>query len=787
MGQESSQSRSTPPHWNRVFILTWLAGILAPQVPFQHTLKLGPGNFGYNLLIGAAASILGVVILSSMARLHHRLAENSPGERSVCRVTLAALGIANLAFLLTLFSTIPFVFYWYSLTVLGLWSAILLVYAFRFPRRTLQTFRPRIPSRAWPFNGIFWALVLLLLLLIDIISFSGIGGRNTWESILLVMGRILSLGALTVTAILGSQLLFSLFPRYTRWLVITGIVLLPLAFLANSVANLYWKQPLLDLVNNLTLDGTFDLQVELEAAGINHPPLLVTLVSLAIIALAIASYLGLQKLSRKLNLRLHTSRAILLLAGLWIGAIAQQGLCMMSMRKEVWQNEHATFLIHVGLLRPDPGLEKLSIRFVPTQTRQEAEQLLADPLPSLAKKPDIYIVMVETWRADTVNPQIMPFLSRFSKEECQQFGTTFAGSNCTPVSWYTLFHSKVGIDWRDALEEAGEPGGFKGAYPVRLLHKLGYRCSIRAVCDLSYKQMCDLNFGRNHILADEFIDGPLIPGGLGIPEREMEIMDDLKSQLESSPRGGHLHFISLDSAHYNYYWPGEDFTPLHRDCSSINFGALKPTPEQIREVVKRYENAVNWVDRQMENFILYLKEQGRYDNSIIILTGDHGEEFQENGSWFHCSSLRREQVEVPIMIRWPEWVRNQPRQELVSHMDIMPSVLHALGLEPRYFKGLAGYSVLDEHPGEALLSTRWPGKSGIGLALVADGVKANFKATKLWLAGVPETLYFMGWNDFSDNPLDPLQIRNQRSCQQALKEHYPNSIRRYFEKFQAVK
>ena len=159
-------------------------------------------------------------------------------------------------------------------------------------------------------------------------------------------------------------------------------------------------------------------------------------------------------------------------------------------------------------------------------------------------------------------------------------------------------------------------------------------------------------------------------------------------------------------------------------------------------MVKRYENAVNWIDRQMEEFIAYLKEQGRYDNSIIILTGDHGEEFQENGAWFHCSSLRREQIEVPIMIRWPEWVQNQPRQDLVSHLDVMPSILEALGLDPKYFKGLAGSSVLGEHPGEALLSTRWPGKSGIGVCLVADKKKANFKATRLWLEGIPETLYF---------------------------------------------
>ena len=177
--------------------------------------------------------------------------------------------------------------------------------------------------------------------------------------------------------------------------------------------------------------------------------------------------------------------------------------------------------------------------------------------------------------------------------------------------------------------------------------------------------MCDLNFGRNHKLADTFLDSPMLPEGLDIPDREVVIMDDLKQELESTPKGGKLHFISLDSAHYNYYWPSKNFTPIHQDCSTISFSTLKPTPQQIREVVKRYENAVNWIDRQMKDFINYLKTTGRYDNSIIILTGDHGEEFQENGSWFHCSSLRREQVEVPIMIRWPKWVINQSGQELV--------------------------------------------------------------------------------------------------------------------------
>ena len=789
MGHESIPRCSRPPKWDLVFTLSWVTGILLFQTPFQVTLKMGPGNFGYNILLTTGAMILGVIIMGTLSRLYHLANRSRPSEPRAHRIALISHGAAILLLLLSLLPAFSQAFYCAALAAMLPWLTILIAGSVHILRNT--KIEPATPPsstdtlpRGWHFNGIFWLITMATLLTLDFLSLSAIRERNSWELILIISGRLLSIATFLAAAVLLFQSLWSLSPSYTRWLLVLGASLIPLLSLANHFSNLYWKQPLIDLVNNLTLDGKFNLRVELEAAGITHPPLLVVVAGLTIIALVGGLYQLLQRASLKCNFRLRTTSAVLIGLGLWIGAIAQQGLSMISMRKHVWQDEHTTFDIQLGLLRPDPGLEKLSIDFTRTMTGSQEELLLSGPTPKLERTPDVYVVMVETWRTDSVRPEVMPFLSQFAKTECQQFKTTFAGSNCTPVSWYTLFHSRVGIDWRESLREDESIDGFKGSYPLRLLHKLGYRFSVRAVCDLSYKKMCDLNFGRNHKLADRFLDAPMIPGNLDVPEREVVIMDDLKRELQDSPKGGKLHFISLDSAHYNYYWPSKDFTPIHEDCSAINFSALKPTAEQIREVVKRYENAVNWIDRQMEDFIKHLKSVGRYENSIIILTGDHGEEFQENGSWFHCSSLRREQVEVPIMIRWPKWVTEQPNQDLVSHMDIMPSLLDALGLESRYFSGMAGYSVLGSHPGEALLSTRWPGKSGIGLSLVANGMKANFKASKLWLEGIPETIHFMGWTDFADRPLDPEQLRHKRSYTDTLKEHYGTSIERHFERFQ---
>ena len=113
---------------------------------------------------------------------------------------------------------------------------------------------------------------------------------------------------------------------------------------------------------------------------------------------------------------------------------------------------------------------------------------------------------------------------------------------------------------------------------------------MRAVCDLGYQQMSDVNFGANHKLAATYFDDPMLrPHNLSIPEREIIVVDDLKKQILATPAGGHLHFLSLDSPHYNYYWPEKAFEPIHHDCAgNINYASLNPSEEDIREVVKRY-------------------------------------------------------------------------------------------------------------------------------------------------------------------------------------------------------
>ncbi|MCH2330360.1 MAG: hypothetical protein MK312_02335 [Roseibacillus sp.] len=61
---------------------------------------------------------------------------------------------------------------------------------------------------------------------------------------------------------------------------------------------------------------------------------------------------------------------------------------------------------------------------------------------------------------------------------------------------------------------------------------------------------------------------------------------------------------------------------------------------------------------------------------------------------------------------------------------------------------------------------------------------ANLKASRLWQEGIPETLFFMGWTDFTDQSLDAQQLRNKIPYPAALRKYYERSIDRHFDRFQ---
>jgi arylsulfatase A-like enzyme len=78
------------------------------------------------------------------------------------------------------------------------------------------------------------------------------------------------------------------------------------------------------------------------------------------------------------------------------------------------------------------------------------------------------------------------------------------------------------------------------------------------------------------------------------------------------------------------------------------------TAEQIQSEVDAYDGAIAYVDEQIGRLIAELSRQGEAENTILIITSDHGESFGEHQLFIHGDGLFRELVHVPLIVYWKD-------------------------------------------------------------------------------------------------------------------------------------
>ena len=91
-----------------------------------------------------------------------------------------------------------------------------------------------------------------------------------------------------------------------------------------------------------------------------------------------------------------------------------------------------------------------------------------------------------------------------------------------------------------------------------------------------------------------------------------------------------------------------------------------------------------------------LKQRGRWENTIVALTGDTGQAFGEHGFVAHANMIFDEVVRVPLMIKAPGLEPETDRRP-AQHIDLPPTILDLLGLPPH--PGLQGISLTNPDPG----------------------------------------------------------------------------------------
>lgn len=317
-----------------------------------------------------------------------------------------------------------------------------------------------------------------------------------------------------------------------------------------------------------------------------------------------------------------------------------------------------------------------------------AESLIADAIvkdqTTLAKRPNIFLIITESLREDCMRMDVAPNLAQF-KSDFVQFDRAISGGNATHISWFSIFHSELPFHWKTCQlqRKLGSPA-------LQLLKKWGYQIHLYTSAQLSYYNMEELLFGENCYLLDTkqtFHHAPPTSAA----DSDAAALEKMQKDIKENPnfKEGNLFILFWDCTHFDYSW-GKNWSPKFKPfAKEFAYFRTIQSEKTIQAIRNKYQNAVNYMDSLFGRLMATME-----NDAVVIFTGDHGEEFFEKGHLFHLSHLSKEQTSVPLYFKFGDGSKKVKNQAVISHLDIFPSLLDYLGAPKMAF--LKGRSIFQE-------------------------------------------------------------------------------------------
>jgi hypothetical protein len=300
----------------------------------------------------------------------------------------------------------------------------------------------------------------------------------------------------------------------------------------------------------------------------------------------------------------------------------------------------------------------------------------------------------------------MPRLWQFASQNLR-FANHFSGGNRTRMGMFSMFYSLHGPYWSHVLDERRSP------VLLDVLAQLGYDIEVYTSAKFSYPEFDRTIFvtvpaDRRH----EYSDDPIFW------RRDVYNVDAIIASLQQrDTRAPFMRFLFMESTHAPYQFPDAD--AIAKPYGSVANYALMNPAQDIALMWNRYVNAAHFIDSQIGRLIDHLEASGELDNTIVVVTGDHGEEFLEHGRWGHGSAFIDEQLRVPLVMRIPGQSA-RVIEMVTSHLDIVPSLLPALGVTNAPSDYALGADVVRAVPRrDYIVAAEWSGFAYIDAQFIA--------------------------------------------------------------------
>lgn len=307
-----------------------------------------------------------------------------------------------------------------------------------------------------------------------------------------------------------------------------------------------------------------------------------------------------------------------------------------------------------------------------------SERLKSANLPDpKADAPNVLVIVVDTLRADHLSAygyhrETSPFIDSLAQE-----GVRFQNA-ISPSSWTQPSHASL-LTGRYTYEHQAELAPLDGKYPTigEVLQTQGYRTGAFSANTEFFTRRQGfgrgfLHFEDNYLTATDAFLNSSVYGFLfdfyglrkalnyeGVPTRRYaeDINRSALAWIDRNPQKPFFVFINYFDVH-DPYLPPEPYRS--KFASSPHPGGLingfmerySPflTPEQIQTEMDAYDGAISYVDDEIKNLFAELEARGLLENTVVIVTSDHGESFGEHGLLQHSASLYLQEIHVPLVV-----------------------------------------------------------------------------------------------------------------------------------------
>ncbi len=278
---------------------------------------------------------------------------------------------------------------------------------------------------------------------------------------------------------------------------------------------------------------------------------------------------------------------------------------------------------------------------------------------------NLLMIVIDGARGDMLDPRWMPNVHGFAQDSLS-FGRHFSNGNATKPGIFTLFYSLPASYW-GAFTAAKKP-----PVVISRMQELGYQLQV-----LGSATLVSPAFDQNVFASvpDLRLETP----GNAPWERDTRITDDWLDFMATArePDRPFFGFLFYDTPH-NHMVPDDYPVKFQPYWESVNKLELDQDfdPELIRN---NYKSTLHLVDNQIGRVLDDLRERGLLDSTVVMVTGDHGQEFNEHGLnyWGHGSNFGPYQLRVPMVVHWP----GQPAENILyrtEHFDVAPTLMSRL-------------------------------------------------------------------------------------------------------------